>query len=254
MTDSPNKRAYFLFGNSISDLGQRSFILMKRGIEVYTLISGSWDFCFNSCLFPFIARSLWKDWEKNESLGCRDRIVWQHFWIPAFTPWLKQISCSAVCRMVNALPPIFTLIAGMLFFGEIGTKPHYRTRVWIGGCFTIDIWKNRGAFVGKSCLCLVYRSRDWCYALSVNIQKFPDYNKLCSQYRVCFVYRWDTNGNLSFQYRFYSSHTNRWWCRIQPDVYRYWDYSKLLCRQFYFNQLIKIPSIGGIICYGHLIL
>ena len=150
---------------------------------------------FQLCPFPFIARSFGKieksKWKYLAGTGLFGNAI------PAILFPLAETNISSWLQEWSMLSPDLHSHCGYVVLRyEIRTKPHYRTRGWIGGCFTIDIWKNWGRSAGNPVYVWYIVLATGCYALSVNILRFPEYNRLCSQYRFAFVlslgYQWES--------------------------------------------------------------
>lgn len=170
MTDSPKKRAYFLLA-ILSVIWGSSFILMKRGIEVYTpyQVGALRIFVSALALFPFIARSFGKieksKWKYLAGTGLFGNAI------PAILfPLAETNISSAVAGMVNALTPIFTLIAGMLFFGmKSGRNRITGLVVGLAGALLLIFGRTGGEVQGNPVYVWYIVLATVCYALSVNI-------------------------------------------------------------------------------------
>src|SRR5262245_35198797 len=100
-----------------------SFILMKRGLGIYTAYQvGTLRMLVSFlCLFPFVwnsfskvPRSKWKYVAASGILGNG---------IPAVLfPYAQTGITSSLAGMLNALTPVFTLIVGVLFFNMLVTR------------------------------------------------------------------------------------------------------------------------------------
>ena len=120
LEEKNKKQAYILLA-ILAVIWGSSFILMKRGLNVYTpyQVGACRLLVALLCMFPFIIRSFrlidrskWKYLAASGILGNG---------IPSILfPLAETNISSGLAGMINTLTPLFTFIAGMLIFG---TKP-----------------------------------------------------------------------------------------------------------------------------------
>ena len=170
MTDSPKNKAYILI-TILAVIWGSSFILIKRGIEVYTpgQVGALRIFVSALALIPFVFRSFGKiesgKWKYLAATGLLGN------GIPAVLfPLAETNISSAVAGMINSLTPIFTLIAGMLFFGMQAGRSRI-TGLFIGliGAMLLIFGRTGGTIEGNPNYAWIIVAATVCYALSVNI-------------------------------------------------------------------------------------
>ncbi|MBP6334841.1 MAG: DMT family transporter [Bacteroidia bacterium] len=123
MVESHNKRTVVVLIIILAVIWGSSFILIKRGLDVYTPVQVGAIRIFVAflCVFPFVFRSfnkvepgMWKYLFATGLLGNG---------IPAILfPLAGTNISSAVSGMMNSATPIFTLIIGMSMFGMAGGR------------------------------------------------------------------------------------------------------------------------------------
>lgn len=170
MTESPKKQAYLLIA-ILAIIWGSSFILIKKGIEVYTpfQVGALRIFISSLALFPFIVqsfkkieRSKWKYLAATGMLGNG---------IPAILfPLAETNISSSVAGMINSLTPIFTLIAGMLFFGmKAGRSRILGLFIGLIGAVLLIFGRTGGGVEVNPLFAWYIVAATICYALSVNI-------------------------------------------------------------------------------------
>jgi len=147
-----------------------SFILMKKGLEVYTYsqVAALRLFIAFISLTPFIIRGLQKV-KKKHWLA----IVITAFFgngIPAFLFTKAQIHLtSSFVGMLNSLTPLFTLLLGIYFFKSRASKINiFGVLIGLGGAFLLSITDSEGAFSINIFSILVILATIF-YAISVNV-------------------------------------------------------------------------------------
>lgn len=152
-----------------------SFILMKRGLIVYTpfqvgalriFISAVALFPFIIRYFPTVEKSNWKFLLGTGLFGNG---------IPSVLFPLAQTRISSgMAGMMNSLTPIFTLIVGMMWVGMKASKRRI-TGLLIGliGANFLILGNGRGDMLaGDNSYALLVVMATICYALSVNILRY----------------------------------------------------------------------------------
>jgi len=148
-----------------------SFILMKKGLEVY-----SWDqvgairmFVSFIVLFPFIARHFKKidsgTWKFIAVSGlCGNGI-------PSFLfPLAETQIDSALAGIINSMTPLFTLVVGLLFFHtKISTGRTTGVFLGLAGALLIILAKSEGIITTHIEYSLFVVLATLCYAFSVNV-------------------------------------------------------------------------------------
>ena len=148
-----------------------SFILMKKGLEVY-----SWDqvgairmLVSAIALFPFIARHFrkvdpasWKFIAVSGFLGNG---------IPAFLFPLSETRIdSALAGIINSMTPLFTLLVGLFFFGTtLSTNRISGVLIGLIGALMIVLARSKGIAVNNIEYSLYVVLATVCYAFSVNV-------------------------------------------------------------------------------------
>lgn len=151
-----------------------SFILIKRGLDVYTPVQVGAIRIFAAflCLFPFVFRSFhkvqagqWKFVFLSGMLGNG---------IPAILfPLAGTNISSAVSGMINAMTPLFTMIAGVLIFGmHIGRNRMIGLLIGLAGTLVLLLGKNATLENGNPWYATYIVLATICYAFSVNILRY----------------------------------------------------------------------------------
>lgn len=118
-----NKKVTVLLISFLAVVWGSSFILMKRGLEVYTpaQVGAIRVFAAFLCLFPFVIRHFKKVEPTRWKFIAASGLVGNG--IPAILFPLAQTNISSsVAGMINAMTPLFTLIVGFIFFGMEGGR------------------------------------------------------------------------------------------------------------------------------------
>lgn len=171
---APRNSAYLLIA-ILAVIWGSSFILMKRGLEVYTpyQVGAIRMFVSFVCMFPFVMGSFRKvessKWKFLAATGLLGN------GIPAILfPLAETNVSSAVAGMINSLTPLFTLIVGMLWF-KMGTEKNRLIGLFVGliGAAMLIFGKVGGALVeGNPSYSWYIVLATVCYALSVNIIRY----------------------------------------------------------------------------------
>jgi len=148
-----------------------SFILMKKGLEVY-----SWDqvggirMCVSLlALFPFV-------WNKFKRINAAE---WKFIavsgfcgnCIPSFLfPLAETRIDSALAGIINSLTPLFTLLVGLLFFKtQLSYNRISGVLIGLAGALLIVLGKTKGIATNNLSYSLVVVIATICYAFSVNV-------------------------------------------------------------------------------------
>jgi len=169
-----NKKNTILLITVLALIWGSSFILMKRGLDVYTPAQVGAIRVFSAflCVFPFVAhkfkkveRSRWKFLFLTGMLGNG---------IPAILfPLAETNISSSVAGMLNAMTPLFTMIVGVSLFGMTGGRNRIvgliigliGTLILVGGK-NATLENGNPWFAGFIVLATI------CYAFSVNILRY----------------------------------------------------------------------------------
>lgn len=171
MTDKSNKATSYLLIAILAIVWGSSFILMKKGLQIY-----SWDqvgairmFISFIVLFPFV----WNGFKKIEARN------WKFIsvsgicgnCIPAFLfPLAETRIDSALAGIINSLTPLFTLIVGLIFFGAtISSGRVFGVLIGLGGALLIILAKTNDIINVHIEYSLLVVLATFCYAFSVNI-------------------------------------------------------------------------------------
>lgn len=171
--DTPVKQFITLIGLAL--IWGSSFILMKRGLEVYSAIEVAEYrlFIAGITLLPFALIKL-----KAFPKGAKQRIgivmvaVFGNL-LPAFLFAIAQTKvASGVAGMLNSLVPLFTLIIGLVFF-KSKIKPLQIGGVALGlvGAITLISGSNISFNVNSMLYPLLVIIASLCYAISLNTIK-----------------------------------------------------------------------------------
>jgi drug/metabolite transporter (DMT)-like permease len=148
-----------------------SFILMKRGLVVYSpfQVGAIRMFCAFLCLFPFV----WNNFRRVP------RGKWKYIaasgllanGIPAVLFPVAQMGItSSLAGMINTLTPVFTLVIGAMFFGMAVTRNRLTGLVLgLGGALLLIGARASSPVYGKVIFSLIVVLATICYAFSVNI-------------------------------------------------------------------------------------
>jgi drug/metabolite transporter (DMT)-like permease len=169
-----NKKATILLISFLALVWGSSFILMKRGLDVYTPAQVGAIRVFSAflCVFPFVAPHFRKVEAKHWKFLFLTGMLGNG--IPAVLfPLAETNISSSVAGIVNAMTPLFTMIVGVSLFGMVGG----RNRIFgliIGLLGTLILVGGRNAtlengnpwYAGFIVLATI------CYAFSVNILRY----------------------------------------------------------------------------------
>ena len=169
-----NRKLIFFLIAILAIIWGSSFIMIKRGLDVYTPAQVGAIRVFSAflCVFPFavmqfrkVGKAKWKFLLATGLLGNG---------IPAILFPLAQTNISSsVAGMINAMTPLFTMIVGVAFFGMLGGRNRIVGLI-IGLAGTLILISGKNAtmengnpwFAGFIVLATV------CYAFSVNILRY----------------------------------------------------------------------------------
>jgi drug/metabolite transporter (DMT)-like permease len=168
--NSNSTRTYLLIG-ALAVIWGSSFILMKVGLHVYTPYQvGTMRMLISFlCLFPFVwnrftkvPRNKWKYVAAAGILGNG---------IPAILfPYAQTGISSSVAGMLNSLTPVFTLIAGVMFFGMSVTRNRILgLLLGLLGAILLIVTRSDTGFQANVFFSMIIVVATICYALSVNI-------------------------------------------------------------------------------------
>jgi len=163
-------RTYFLIG-ALAVIWGSSFILMKVGLHVYSPYQvGTMRMLISFlCLFPFVWNSFSKvprnKWKYLAAAGILGN------GIPAILfPYAQTGISSSVAGMLNSLTPVFTLIAGVTFFGMAVTRNRILgLLLGLVGAILLIVTRSDAGFQANVYFSLIIVAATICYALSVNI-------------------------------------------------------------------------------------
>ncbi len=171
MTNKSTKAASYALITVLALVWGSSFILMKKGLHVY-----SWDqvgairmFVSFIVLFPFVWKSFKKIDAKSWAFISISGICGNC--IPAFLFPLAQTRIdSALAGIINSLTPLFTLIVGLIFFGTVFSPG----RIWgvligLAGALLIILSRSKNIVTGQFEYSLLPVLATFCYAFSVNV-------------------------------------------------------------------------------------
>jgi drug/metabolite transporter (DMT)-like permease len=166
-----HKSTSFLLIAILAIVWGSSFILMKKGLEIY-----SWDqvgairmLVSFAVLFPFVFRhfkkvdpSSWKFIAVSGFLGNG---------IPAFLFPLSETRIdSALAGIINSMTPLFTLIVGVFFFGsQLSAHRIWGVLIGLIGALIIVLARSKGIAVNNIEYSLYVVLATLCYAFSVNV-------------------------------------------------------------------------------------
>ncbi|MCX6291136.1 MAG: EamA family transporter [Bacteroidetes bacterium] len=148
-----------------------SFILMKKGLEVYTWDQvGSFRMLVSFVvLFPFV----WKRFKEIDSA------LWKFILIsgicgngiPSYLfPLAETRIDSALAGIINSLTPLFTLLVGLLFFGsKLSSNRVAGVLIGLVGAVMIILARSKGIISGNVAYSLFVVISTLCYAFSVNV-------------------------------------------------------------------------------------
>ncbi|KAA3641207.1 MAG: DMT family transporter [Bacteroidetes bacterium] len=148
-----------------------SFILIKRGIEVYDPQQvGAMRLSISALAFlPFfliqMRRVDWSKWKPLVVVGLCGSAI------PAFLFPLAQMNISSsVTGVLNSLTPLFTLLLGLLFFGrKFRMVKLLGVFIGLAGATLLILAGNEGGFQGSNIwYALLAVLATVCYATSVN--------------------------------------------------------------------------------------
>ncbi len=148
-----------------------SFILIKRGIEVYDPQQvGAMRLSISALAFlPFfliqMRRVDWSKWKPLVVVGLCGSAI------PAFLFPLAQMNISSsVTGVLNSLTPLFTLLLGLLFFGrKFRMVKLLGVFIGLAGATILILAGNEGGFQGSNIwYALLAVLATICYAISVN--------------------------------------------------------------------------------------
>lgn len=148
-----------------------SFILIKRGIEVYDPVQvGAMRLSISALAFlPFfliqMRRVDWSKWKPLVVVGLCGSAI------PAFLfPMAQMNISSSVTGVLNSLTPLFTLLLGLLFFGrKFRMLKLLGVFIGLAGATLLILAGNEGGFQGSNIwYALLAVLATVCYAISVN--------------------------------------------------------------------------------------
>jgi len=165
-----SSRTYFLIG-ILAVIWGSSFILMKRGLYAYTPYQvGTLRMLVSFlCLFPFVWNSFSKvprdKWKYVAAAGILGN------GIPAILfPYAQTGISSSLAGMINSLTPVFTLIAGVIFFNMIVTRNRILgLLLGLTGALLLIVTRSGAGGAAHIVFPLVVVAATVCYAFSVNI-------------------------------------------------------------------------------------
>jgi drug/metabolite transporter (DMT)-like permease len=169
---STNNRTYqFILIAILAIVWGSSFILMKKGLEVY-----SWDqvgairmLVSFIVLFPFV----WRSFRKIDSSSWKFIAVSGFLGngIPAFLFPLSETRIdSALAGILNSLTPLFTLIIGLIFFStQLSISRISGVLLGLAGALMIVLARSKGIAVNNLEYSLFVVVATVCYAFSVNV-------------------------------------------------------------------------------------
>jgi len=169
---SANNKAYqFILIAILAIVWGSSFILMKKGLEVY-----SWDqvgairmVVSFIVLFPFV----WKSFRKIDMPSWKFIAVSGFLGngIPAFLFPLSETKIdSALAGILNSLTPLFTLIIGLIFFKTVlSTNRISGVLIGLIGALMIVLARSKGIAVNNVEYSFYVVLATVCYAFSVNV-------------------------------------------------------------------------------------
>jgi drug/metabolite transporter (DMT)-like permease len=148
-----------------------SFILIKKGIEVYDPLQvGAMRLSISALAFlPFfliqMRRVDWSKWKPLVVVGLCGSAI------PAFLFPLAQMNISSsVTGVLNSLTPLFTLLLGLLFFGrKFRIIKLLGVFIGLAGATLLILMSNEGGFSSNNIwYALMAVLATVCYAISVN--------------------------------------------------------------------------------------
>jgi drug/metabolite transporter (DMT)-like permease len=171
MFSQNNKTTSLLLIAILAIVWGSSFILMKKGLEVY-----SWDqvgairmVVSFIVLFPFV----WKSFRKIDPASWKFIAVSGFLGngIPAFLFPLSETRIdSALAGILNSLTPLFTLIIGLVFFAtQLSVNRISGVLIGLIGALIIVLARSKGIAVNNLEYSLYVVVATVCYAFSVNV-------------------------------------------------------------------------------------
>lgn len=170
-----NKGTILFLIVSLALMWGSSFILMKRGLLVYTpfQIGALRIFVSALALLPFIISWFSKVEKRNWKFLLGTGMFGNG--IPSVLfPLAETRISSGVAGMVNSLTPFFTLIVGMLWVGmKVSRRRITGLLVGLAGAIVLILGSGKNAaFSGDNSYALFIVLATICYALSVNILRY----------------------------------------------------------------------------------
>ncbi len=174
MIERANNKIAFILIAVLAVIWGSSFILMKRGLDVYTpdQVGAVRVFSAFLCVFPFVFRSFAKV----------DRSKWKYLFatgmlgngIPAVLfPLAETNISSSVAGMINSMTPLFTLIIGMSLFGMAGGRNRiFGLLIGLGGALILIAGRSATLENGNPWFAGYIVLATICYAFSVNILRY----------------------------------------------------------------------------------
>lgn len=152
-----------------------SFILMKRGLLVYTpyQIGALRMFVASLAMLPFIFNYFSKVEQRNWKFLAAAGFLGNG--IPSILfPLAETRIDSGVAGMINSLTPVFTLLFGLMWFGmKAGINRIRGLLIGLLGALLLILGNgNSGAFSGANSYALIIVLATVCYAFSVNILRY----------------------------------------------------------------------------------
>jgi len=171
MITQANKTSAFILITILAIIWGSSFILMKKGLEVY-----SWDqvggirMCVSFlALFPFV-------WNKFKKINKEE---WKFIavsgfcgnCIPSFLfPLAETRIDSTLAGIINSLTPLFTLLVGLFFFRtQLSYNRISGVLVGLAGALLIVLGKSKGIATNNFEYSFIVVIATICYAFSVNV-------------------------------------------------------------------------------------
>lgn len=169
-----DKKSTFLLIAILAVIWGSSFILMKRGLDVYTPVQVGAIRVFAAflCVFPFVIRHFKKVDPKKWKFLFLTGILGNG--IPAILfPLAETNISSSVAGMINAMTPLFTMIVGVALFGMAGGRNRiFGLLIGLLGTLVLVGGKNATLENGNPWFAGFIVLATICYAFSVNILRY----------------------------------------------------------------------------------
>lgn len=171
----PSKRSIYFLIAVLAVIWGSSFILMKRGLLVYTpfQIGALRIFVSAIALLPFIIRHF----PKVEKRNWRFLLATGMFGngIPSVLfPLAETRISSGVAGMINSLTPFFTLLVGMIWVGMRASRMRIiGLLIGLGGAILLVLGNgDPTSLAGDNSYAMLIVLATICYAISVNILRY----------------------------------------------------------------------------------